>query len=116
MPKTRTHSNEVVRFERSSGNVFADLGLPNPGERQLKSQLMYIINTEIKRRRLTQSEAGKIVGLSQSDVSRIAQGGGMIFSIERLLSVLGKLGIDVDLVPKRTRNGVSGRALVRALI
>jgi predicted XRE-type DNA-binding protein len=104
-----------VRFERSSGNVFADLGLPNPGELQLKSQLMYIINKEVKRRRLTQTETGRIVGLSQSDISRIAQGGGN-FSIERLLSVLGKLGIDVDIVPRRTRNGVGGKALVRDLV
>jgi len=114
MPK-RKRNNEVVEFERSSGNVFADLDLPNPVELHIKSQLMIIINREIERRSLTQTEAAEVVALSQPDISRIASGHLSAFSIDRLLSVLGRLGIDVEISTRRSRNGV-GAVIVRELV
>jgi len=59
----------------SSGNVFADLGFENPTEERLKADLVMRITDEIERRGLSQSGAGRIMGLSQPDVSkmRVAQ-------------------------------------------
>ncbi len=85
-------------FVTGSGNVFADLGLPNPEERLLKAQLMHAIDAEIRQHGLTQGEAAKRVGLAQPDLSRIANGRGSGFSTERLMEVLRHLGRDVEVV------------------
>jgi predicted XRE-type DNA-binding protein len=92
----RIVEGEVI--ETGSENVFADLGLPNPGERLIKAQVMHAINTEIRRRRLTQEQTAERVGLAQSDLSRIAHGRGSGFSTDRLLDVLRHLGRDVEIV------------------
>ena len=85
---------ETVRI--GSGNVFADLGLAHPEERLLKAKLMHAINGEIDRRGLTQEAAGELVGLKQSELSRIANGRGSGFSTDRLMDVLRHLGRDIE--------------------
>ena len=85
---------EVVRTGTS--NVFADLGLPNPEERLLKAQLMQAIKSESRRRALTH-QASELVGLKQPELSRIANGRGSGFSVDRLLAVLRHLGRDVEI-------------------
>jgi predicted XRE-type DNA-binding protein len=105
-------SNETIEFERGSGNVFADLGLSNPVERQAKARLMYAINCEIKRQGLRQTEAADRVGLSQPDISKIACGHGAAFSIDRLLQVLTKLGIEIEITLHHGNGGVVVRELV----
>lgn len=95
---TNTRVVDGVVFETGSGNVFADLGLPDAEELLLKAQLMAAINAEIKRRGLTQEEAGDIVGLKQPDLSKIAHGRGSGFSTDRLMEVLRHLGRDVEIV------------------
>jgi predicted XRE-type DNA-binding protein len=81
-----------------SGNVFADLGLPNPEERLLKAQIMHAIGEEIKRQGLTQVQAAKKVGLAQPDLSRILNGRASNYSTERLLRVLLHLGRNIEIV------------------
>ncbi len=93
--KTEIIEGEVVRT--GNGNVFADLGLSNPEERLLRAQLMHAINSEIRRRALTQDEASELVGLKQPELSRIANPRGG-FSVDRLLAVLRHLGRDVEIV------------------
>ena len=56
-----------IEFERSSGNVFADLGLPRPEDRLIKSKLTALITKEISQRGLAQSEVGELVGIDQAD-------------------------------------------------
>jgi len=85
---------ETVRA--GSENVFADLGLANPEERLLKAKLMHAINAEIDRRGLTQEEAGKLVRLKQSELSRIANGRGSGFSTDRLIDALRHLGRNIE--------------------
>jgi len=108
--KTEIIDGEIVRT--GSGNVFADLGLPHPEERLLKAQLMHAINTEIDRRRLTQEEAGKLVGLKQSELSRIANGRGSGFSTDRLIEVLRHLGRNVEILVS-TASGPIGELCFR---
>ena len=54
-----------IRVEKSSGNVFADLGLPHPEQDLLKARLTLEIYRLIKARGLKQAEAGKILGIKQ---------------------------------------------------
>jgi predicted XRE-type DNA-binding protein len=64
-------SKQKIEYEDSSGNVFADLGLPNPEERLAKSRLASMIYDIIEERELTQVEAAKILGISQPKVSAL---------------------------------------------
>lgn len=81
---------------RSSGNVFADLGLPDAGERMLKAQLAVQIRRFIEEKGWTQMEAAEAVGLDQPKVSHLFRGRLAGFSVDRLLSILNRLGHNVE--------------------
>jgi predicted XRE-type DNA-binding protein len=90
-------------YEESSGNVFADLGLPHPEQELLKAELTLQIFRSIKNRKLTQAQAGKILGIKQPHVSDLLRGRARAFSAERLMEFLTSLGHDVEVRVKRTR-------------
>lgn len=90
--------SEEIQFEESSGNVFKDLGLPNPEERLAKSRLSSMIYDIIEERGLTQKEVTKILGITQSKVSALRNGRLGGFSIERLLTFLRKLDRDIEII------------------
>src|SRR6266567_8365315 len=85
---------------RSSGNVFADLGLPKPDDLLAKADLTAKIIGEIQRRRLTQSQAASLLGIDQPKVSALKQGKLSGFSIERLMRLLLVLGRDIEIAVK----------------
>ncbi|MBP1807620.1 helix-turn-helix domain-containing protein [Rubellimicrobium aerolatum] len=87
-----------VKVIRGSGNVFADLGLPNPEERQTKLSLAMAINEIVKARRLKQAEAGVLLGLPQPKVSQLVNYRLDGFSVERLMGFLTRLDRDVKIV------------------
>jgi predicted XRE-type DNA-binding protein len=80
-----------------SGNVFADMGLPNPEERLAKSRLASIIRDLIEDRGLTQKQAAELMGTDQPKVSKILRGRLGEFSTEWLLSRILHMGLDVDI-------------------
>ena len=84
----------------SSGNVFADLGLPRPAEALAKAELAVKISSIIEKRRLTQAQAAEILGLDQPKVSALVRGRLSGFSIERLLRFLMLLGRDIQITVK----------------
>ncbi len=71
--------------EPGSGNVFADLGLPDSDERQLRVQLAMRLNALLKAEGLTQAAAAKILGIAQPHVSELRNYKLNRFSSERLL-------------------------------
>jgi predicted XRE-type DNA-binding protein len=81
-----------------SGNVFADLDMPNTDERLAKAGLASAIQDVIESRGLTQAEAASIMGIDQPKVSKIIRGRLSEFSTERLLNFLVQLGLDVEIV------------------
>jgi predicted XRE-type DNA-binding protein len=83
--------------EESTGNVFADLGFPNPAQEQLKAYLSREIHRIIKERKLTQSEAAKVLGIHQSQVSALLRARPGAFSVGRLLDLLTVLGKDIEI-------------------
>lgn len=89
-------------YEESSGNVFADLGLPNPEERLVKSNLAIQINELIKQKKLTQAKAAELLDADQPKISALKTGKLSIFSLERLFGYLNKLdqNITINVTPK----------------
>jgi predicted XRE-type DNA-binding protein len=84
-------------FTESSGNVFADLGLPDAGTRLAKAELARSVATIIQKRGLTQREAARILEIDQPKVSAITRGRLGDFSLERLLMLVNRLGMDIDI-------------------
>ena len=89
-----------VDFEKGSGNVFADIGLPNAEEHLVKAQLVVRIDGLMRERGLKQSEAASLFGVKQPDVSKMLRGDFRQFSVERLMRFLVALGQDVEIVIK----------------
>jgi predicted XRE-type DNA-binding protein len=81
----------------SSGNVFADLNLPQAYDLLAKAELATRIIGEIQRRRMTQAQAAAILGIDQPKISALKQGKLSGFSIERLMRFLLLLGRDVEI-------------------
>lgn len=102
-------------IERSSGNVFADLGLPDADELHTKLRLAHAINDVIARRRLTQAAAAAKLGVGQPKVSALARYKLDGFSVERLMTFLTALDRDVEIViRKKPRSRAVGRIVVVA--
>ena len=75
----------------SSGNVFKDLGLPNPEERLVKAKLAYRIHCLVVDQKMTQKDAAVFLGLSRYKMRELRDGGLKIFTIADLFTLLGKL-------------------------
>ena len=89
-------SNDIP-IERGSGNVFADLGLPDADAHLVKAELVSRIEDIVSRRGITQTEAARLLGLSQPDVSRLFRGDFREYSLERLFRLLTTLGQELSL-------------------
>ena len=89
----------AIRIERSSGNVFRDLGFsPKEAESlRLRSELMIEVNRLMKSRKLTQIAAATLFGVSQPRVSDLVRGRIDLFSIDTLVGMRSRAGIRVDL-------------------
>ena len=97
----------------SSGNVFADLNLPEADDLLAKAELATKIIAEIQRRRMTQIQAAAILGIDQPKVSALKQGKLSAFSIERLMRFLLLLGRDIEIIVKgKSRGRASARLRV----
>ncbi|MFZ0705528.1 MAG: helix-turn-helix transcriptional regulator [Candidatus Korobacteraceae bacterium] len=81
----------------SSGNVFADLGLPNPEEALAKAELAHKITMLVRGRGLTQVQTAKLLGVDQPKVSALMRGQLSGFSLERLMRFLLLLGQDIKI-------------------
>ena len=92
-----------VAAKRGSGNVFADLGLPNPEQELLRARLTLEIYKIVRERGLTQARAGEILGIKQPHVSALMRNRAGNFSIGRLMEFLTALGQDVRITVKPTR-------------
>jgi predicted XRE-type DNA-binding protein len=98
----------TIRSEESSGNVFADLGFKNPEQEIIKADLTLQIYRTIKQRGLTQTEAGKVIGVKQPHVSALMRGRSGNFSVGRLMEFLTALGQDVEIRVRPTRKEHGG--------
>jgi predicted XRE-type DNA-binding protein len=89
---------EDKMIERSSDNVFADLGLPDADELLAKAKLARAITAAIKERKINQSQLAKLTGIDQPKISHLMNGRISGFSSDRLMHILTKLDQDVDII------------------
>ena len=89
--------NKKNKTKTSSGNVFADLGLPDAEETLAKAEIVRQIDITIKKKKLTQTRAAQILGISQPKVSKLLRGYFENFSLERLFRLLNKLVQDINI-------------------
>ena len=94
---TKRKSGRKTKVAEGSGNVFADLGLPHAEQELMKARLTLQIYRIIQARGLTQTEAGKILGIPQPQVSALARNRAGSFSVGRLLDFLTALGQNVKI-------------------
>ncbi len=95
----------IKPVEHGTGNIFADLGLPNPEEHLAKAELAVQIIAIIRQRRLNQTVAAGVLGIDQPKVSALMRGRLKNFSLDRLCRFLNRLDKDVDIVVKDKARG-----------
>ena len=106
--------NMASDITEGTGNVFADLGLPEAADRQTKTRLAMAVNALLKERRVKQTDAAAILRIPQSKVSALANYRLDHFSVEKLMSFLNALDQDVEIVIRPSREAV-GHTSVFAL-
>jgi predicted XRE-type DNA-binding protein len=89
-----------VEVEISSGNVFADLGLPNAAKLKIKSGLVIEITKAVRNLGLSQEEAGRRMGLPQPKLSGLFRGDFSNVSERKLMDCLNRLGYDIEIKVK----------------
>ncbi len=92
-----------IDIQVSSGNIFADLGLPNSDEMLMKAELVRQITEILSQRKLNQVQAAEVLGIDQPKVSALMRGKLTGFSTERLFRFLNALGCDVQIVVKKQK-------------
>ncbi len=109
-----------TKVTTSSGNVFADIGLPNPEELSVKANLVVNLQRLMKLHKLTQTEVAGRVGVDQPTVSKILRGKLDLVSVEKLLEWHAALNqeISISIQDKFTRRPAQktkrGRVVVQS--
>ena len=91
------HMIDDIEIETSSGNVFADLGLPDAEKLKIKSGLVIEIRKAIRNLGLTQQAAAKRMGITQPKVSDMMRGDFANLSERKLMECLNRLGYDIEI-------------------
>ncbi|MEA3642391.1 MAG: helix-turn-helix transcriptional regulator [Lamprobacter sp.] len=89
-----------IEVETGSGNVFADLGLPDAEKLKIKSGLVIEITRAVRNLGLTQEEAGRRMGITQPKVSALLRGDFANLSERKLMDCLNRLGYDIEIKVK----------------
>ena len=101
-------SNEI-KVEEGSGNIFTDLGFSGEvaEEELLKAQLGTEIFRILKKRKLTQAEAAKLLCVKQSEISDLKAAKLSDYSVEQLMTFLNRLNRDIEIriIPSKDRKG-----------
>ena len=86
-----------VEVRRGSGNVYADLGLPDADKLKIKTDLAIEIRKAMRRLDLTQQRAAKRMGITQPKVSDLLRGDFTNLSERKLMDCLTRLGYDIEI-------------------
>ena len=97
---------------RGTGNVFADLDLPDAGERQTKTRLALVLNRIIKDQGLKQIDAARLLSVPQPKVSALVNYRLEGFSVEKLIDFIVALGRDVEIIVRPKRGSDAARVVV----
>ena len=114
MNRSKKPRSRLTRITESSGNVFADLGLPNSEQELIKAQLTLQIYSILKDSGMTQVEIAKILGVQQPQVSLLLRNRSGNFSVGRLMEFLAALRHDVEITVRPTRKEHGALSVVSA--
>jgi predicted XRE-type DNA-binding protein len=89
-----------IEVEMGSGNVFANLGLPDAEKLKIKSGLVIEITKAVRKLGLTQDEAARRMGITQPKVSGMLRGDFSNLSERKLMDCLNRLGYDIEIKVK----------------
>jgi predicted XRE-type DNA-binding protein len=103
-----------VEVEMSSGNIFADLGLPDADKLKIKSGLVIEITKAVRNLGLSQEEAGRRMGLPQPKLSGLFRGDFSNVSERKLMDCLNRLGYDIEIKVKPSAKPVGHLLLAAA--
>ena len=106
----------MKNHEKSSGNVFADLGIPNSEQEIVKAKLTIQIYQLLKERGLTQVRAAKLLGTTQAQVSTLMRCRPVSVSVGRLMEFLTTLGQDVEVKVKPMTRSRKGRGSMSVIV
>lgn len=96
----KTRIIDGVEVQRSSGNVYADLGLPDAEKLKIKTGLVIEIRKAMRSLDLTQQAAAKRMGITQPKVSGMMRGDFTNLSERKLMDCLNRLGYDIEIKVK----------------
>ena len=106
-------ANKVEVFE-GSGNVFADIGVPDAEEMLLKSTIVIELRRLIEGRNLSQTAAAKLIGIGQANLSKLLRGQFRGYSVDRLMRMLTAFDQDVEIIMRpHPKAGEAGRISFR---
>lgn len=98
--------SKKIKVTEGSGNVFGDLDMPDAEGELFKGKLMFDIGKRSRDLGLMEHQVAACLGLSQRDARRLMRGRRSGFSTDRLLAMLNRLDLDVDIVVRPTAAGV----------
>lgn len=98
--KNSTRTVNGIEVDIGSGNVFADLGLPDADKLKIKSGLVIEITRAIRSLGLTQKAAAERMGIPQPKVSAMLRGDFTNLSERKLMDCLNRLGYDIEIKVK----------------
>ena len=110
----KTRIVDGVEVHRGSGNVFADLALPDAEKLKIKTGLVIEIRKAMRSLRLTQQEAAKRIGITQPKVSDMMRGNFSNLSERKLMDCLTRLGYDIE-ISVRPARAEMGKLMLAAL-
>lgn len=113
--KRKAIQEELIdtRAEVETGSVYQQLGMKDYKDMETKADLVMEIEKSIKKRKMTQTKAALLLGISQPKLSELLNGRFRGYSVERLIHFLNELGKDVDIVIKPRAGNQKGRLRVR---
>ena len=109
--KRKADPDEPIRFELGSGNVFADLGLPNPELALAKAKLVHRISEQITARKLTVAKAAGLLGVAPAKLELLIRGRTDGYTLDRLFRFLNALGQQIE-ITVRPNAGAESRSVV----
>ena len=110
----KTRFVDGVEVQRGSGNVFADLGVPDADKLKIKTGLVIEIRKAMRHLGLTQQEAAKRMGITQPKVSDMMRGDFSNLSERKLMDCLTRLGYDIEIKVRPAKAGVGHLMLATA--
>jgi len=98
--------NDEIRVYKSSGNVFKDMGYPNPERELLRAQLELEIFRILKRKNWSEEEAASILGIEEKDMAHFLNGEPSDYAIGALFDLINRLDhhMDVYISPSEAGN------------